>query len=129
MIHQSRYSQLTAVIILLVLFGPMLRAADQGNGPTGTEPIQRSIQAQNWTPDLPRSRAFEQRPALQQTWPTHPSRKLIWGLVGVVAGAAVGYRVGMLVFPKDPDRTGAIVFGAPIGAVAGGVIGVWAASK
>jgi Glycine zipper 2TM domain len=129
MIQGSRYAQITAVTLLLVSVGSVAGAADDGNGPTGMGSIERSIQAQDWTPGLPRRLAFEQRPALQQMWPTHASRKLIWGLVGAVAGAVVGYQVGKFVFPYDPDHTGAIVLGTPIGAVAGGAVGVWVGSK
>jgi hypothetical protein len=94
-----------------------------------TGPIQRSIQAQVWTTDLKRGVAFDQHPPLQQIGSNHATRKLIWGLIGVVAGAVVGYQVGNLVDHNDPDHLGGLVFGIPIGAVAGGAIGVWVASK
>src|SRR6202040_1825340 len=98
------YAQVTAVTLLLVSIGPVARAADEVNGLTGMGPIQRSILAQDWTPGLPRRLAFEQGPGLQQMWPTHTSRKLVWGLVCAVAGAVIGYQVGKLVFPYDPDH-------------------------
>jgi hypothetical protein len=129
MIQRCRYSQMTVVTILLVLIGSVARAADHGNGMMGMGPIQRSIRAQDWTTDLPRGLAVEQRPPLHQIGPNQASRKLIWGLIAVVAGAVVGYQVGNVVDHNDPDHLGGVVFGIPIGAVAGGVIGVWAASK
>ena len=129
MTKRSSYSKITAVTILLVVIGPAGMAIAEQHATMGMGPIQRSIRVQDWTIELQRARAFGRRQPIHQMGPNQASRKVIWGLIGIAAGAFVGYHVGNLVDRNDPDHYGGIIFGIPIGAVAGGVTGVWVASR
>jgi hypothetical protein len=129
MTRGSSYSKITAVTIILAVIGPVGMAIAEQPATNGIGPIQRSIRVQDWTIELQRARALGQRQPIHQMGPNRASRKVIWGLIGVAAGAFVGYQVGNLLDHNDPDHYGGIIFGIPIGAVAGGVMGVWVVSR
>lgn len=121
---------MTAVTILVSLIGPSVVAAEPGKTTSGIGPIQRSIQTQKWTVDPHRSAVREQRPPMRLASPPHPtSRKMIFGVIGFVAGTVVGGVIGHGLYDRDsPDGMGAAL-GVCVGAVAGPILGVWAASR